>query len=61
MHSYIYVPLLLRGKTTALDFLMKIETHNIVEDENRPFIQINDKDVKNSKYWGDQTGIEKHC
>lgn len=33
-------------KTTALGFLMKLEKHNIVEDEVRPFIQINDKDVK---------------
>lgn len=25
---------------------MKIETHNIVDDEDRPFIKINDKNVK---------------
>lgn len=37
-----------RGKTTTLDVLMKEETHNIVEDEIKPFIQIDDKDVKNS-------------
>ena len=48
--NIFHVPLLLREKTTAVDFLMKIETHNIVEDENRPFIQINDEYLKNSKY-----------
>lgn len=32
--------------TTALGFLMKVEKHNIVEDKNWPFIQINDTDVK---------------
>lgn len=54
--SYLYVPLLLRDTTTALDFLVKIKTHNIVEDENMPFIQINDKDLKKktTKYWGGQ-------
>lgn len=38
---------------------MKIEKYNKVEDENRPFIQINDNDVKkNCKYWGGQTRLE---